>query len=330
MQCAVRTSLLVSVALLAISATAPAAELTREKHDLGGDLGIGTVAVSSDGKLYALVRALPNDTSVIRLFNADNSESKSKFFMEGQITCIQFTPDCKYLVAGSTNNQCAIWDIDTTKQVGTLSSHTDAIICLAICPKSNRIATSSFDKTVKIWDLDNKKLLATLKTSLILQHVAFSPTGEYLVTGGKDKFVRIWNTTSFEKIFAFDSHSEALACFAILPDGEAIATVAADGEIKLWDINISNKTANDRLHTSIGRGIPTLVVVHPKGHQIAIGLLSGEVMLCNMNPEAVVSEMKINSHKLPITGLSYSHDGKKLLLCSYFESYYCIFSGLPR
>lgn len=330
MQYAVRTSWLVSVAFLAMSAMVEGAELTSEKYDLGGDLGIGKVAVSSDGKLYALVRALPDDTSVIRLFNADNSESKSKFFMDGQITCVQFTPDCKYLVAGSTNSQCVIWDLGTTNQVGTLASHTDAIISLSICPKSNRIATSSFDKTVKIWDIDNKKLLATLKTALILQHVAYSPTGEYLVTGGEDQFVRIWNTTSFEKIFAFDSHSEALACFAILPDGEAIVTVAADGEIKLWDINLSNKTANDRLHSSIGRGKPSFVVVHPKGHQIAIGLLSGEVMLCNMNPDALVSEMKFNSHKLPVTGLSYSHNGKKLLSCSYFESYYCIVSGLPR
>ena len=307
-----------------------AASPQKNTVQLGNDLGVGKIAVSVDGKFVAIACIVGDNDSEIRLLAAGAKQQLAKFSIKGHVTCIQFAPDSKNLLVGGTNKECIVWSTSDHNEIGKFIGHTDALVGISVSAKSDRVATSSVDKSIKIWDLATSKLLATLNTPKGVIHcIAYSPIGDYLVSGGNDKTVRIWNSESFTEQFHFVAHSAGVNCLTFLPSGNTIITASAEGEVKAWDLFLKTKTSNDRLTWIVGRAKPLLIVAHPNSKQVAIGLSSGEVMICFLSSDSTVAEMKLNSHKVPVTALAYSHDGNKLFVGSFFESYYSMFSDLP-
>jgi len=57
--------------------------------------------------------------------------------------------------------------------------------------------SGSNDKTVRVWDLASGEVLLELMShGGDVQSVAFSRDGEYIVSGGEDGIVRVWNVHS--------------------------------------------------------------------------------------------------------------------------------------
>ena len=61
--------------------------------------------------------------------------------------------------------------------------------------------------------------------------VAFSPDGSWIVSGGEDKTIRIWDSHTGRQIRVFEGHSAALSSVAFSPDGKKL--YPADGIIHL-------------------------------------------------------------------------------------------------
>jgi WD40 repeat protein len=60
------------------------------------------------------------------------------------------------------------------------------------------IVTSGKDKKIKVYDWNNEENIHTLNNhSAYVQTLAFSPDEKYLFSGGDDKKVIVWCTTSW-------------------------------------------------------------------------------------------------------------------------------------
>jgi WD40 repeat protein len=67
--------------------------------------------------------------------------------------------------------------------------------------------------------------------------LAFSADGKRLVSGGRDKTVRVWNVASGEELYQLQGHGGTVYSVALSSDGKVLASGSDDKTIRLWDMS---------------------------------------------------------------------------------------------
>jgi WD40 repeat protein len=97
------------------------------------------------------------------------------------VTDVAFSPDSTLLVGGSLDGSVRVWDVQTGKERSVFED--DPIVCVAFS-SDGRLAWASGDK-VTIFDMmAGQKVLKIECYSHYVFHMAFSPDGKRLATGG--------------------------------------------------------------------------------------------------------------------------------------------------
>lgn len=65
--------------------------------------------------------------------------------------------------------------------------------------------------------------------------VAFSSDGKRIVSGSKDKTIRLWDVESGEHQPPFEGHQDSVNSVAFSPDGERIVSGSSDTTVRLWN-----------------------------------------------------------------------------------------------
>lgn len=107
-----------------------------------------------------------------------------------------------YVITGSDDHQLKVWSTRTAYLCHTLRGHEREINDIARDPSRRIIVSASRDATVRVWDLVNGENLYVLNCGgKAVNCVLFSPCPDrpYLLTGGDDGTVRLWNTRNFEQ-----------------------------------------------------------------------------------------------------------------------------------
>jgi len=105
---------------------------------------------------------------------------------------VAFTPDGKIL-ASTAGNKVKLWDVETGRELRTLTGHTDRVWSLAFSPDGKILASASSDNTVRLWDPATGGELRTLIGHTdVVGSVAFSPDGKSIVSGSNDGTIRVW------------------------------------------------------------------------------------------------------------------------------------------
>ena len=85
--------------------------------------------------------------------------------------------------------------------------------------------------------------------------VAFSPDGNWIVSGSEDKTLRIWDSREGGKLRVLRGHSSALSAVAISPDSKKIVSGSWDHTLKIWNAgsgkNVKTLTGHKDQVTSI-------------------------------------------------------------------------------
>ncbi|NJN86793.1 MAG: protein kinase [Leptolyngbyaceae cyanobacterium SL_7_1] len=143
--------------------------------------------------------------------------------------------------------------------------------------------------------------------------VALSPTGETIASGGVDRTIRFWDTTSGRLIatlpgrslWSTSGHGDRLSALTFACDGTLISS-SDDGTVKCWD------GATRKLQTTLpgqGWGIAALAI-SGDGTVLASGGGDGSIHL--WNPIAPEKLGELTKDQVPITGLALSPDGQFL------------------
>jgi WD40 repeat protein len=103
----------------------------------------------------------------------------------------------------------------------------------------------NYASIIKVWNYSDGSLLQTLEGhTKDVTSMAFSPDGNYLLSGSDDNSIRLWDTFSGNLVYRFekpntyipDSFSRSTINVSFSPDGKQFAMVSLDGSIHVWAI----------------------------------------------------------------------------------------------
>ena len=98
-------------------------------------------------------------------------------------------------------------------------------------------------------------------------HVEFSPRGDLLASAGKDGFIQIWNTASWELVLRFKASETEVNVAAFSPDGKSLATADDEGKLKIWQL----ATGRCEWEESAHKGDAVIARFTPDGKRIITG-----------------------------------------------------------
>jgi WD40 repeat protein len=98
------------------------------------------------------------------------------------------------------------------------------------------IGVASADCNIRVFDLfylDEKKQFTAHELSANI--IKYSPDGKFMLSGGRDAHLKIWDAKSHTLIKDIPAHNFAIYDIAFSPDGKLFATASRDKTVKIWN-----------------------------------------------------------------------------------------------
>ena len=138
--------------------------------------------------------------------------------------------------------------------------------------------------------------------------LSFSADGRYLVSGGYDRILRLWDCRTGKLLRELKDHSDAVYCVAFAPTGTLLASAGADRAVKVWDAE-----SGRRLYT-LGESTDWVYAVawHPQGRLLAAAGVDKSIRVWEANLQGGKLVQSVFAHKTPVWRLAFSADGTTL------------------
>ena len=96
------------------------------------------------------------------------------------------------------------------------------------------------EKTTKNQVRKQQKQFKCLKTldgySSYVESVAYSPDGTKIISGSRDRTIKIWDANTGECLKTLKGHSDCVEYVTFSPDGKRIVSGSDDKTIKIWGV----------------------------------------------------------------------------------------------
>lgn len=144
--------------------------------------------------------------------------------------------------------------------------------------------------------------------------VSFSPDGNLVASGSKDRSVKIWDANKGVLLHTLTGHQNWVPGVAFSPDGKRIASASWDKTIKLWDVQSGAQIRTFRGHTNWVRA----VAFSPNGKLLASGSTDKSIIL--WDPETGKLLRTLTGHQQRVRTLVFSADSKQLYSGSWDQT----------
>ncbi|KAJ2097347.1 substrate-specific activator of APC-dependent proteolysis [Coemansia sp. S100] len=226
-----------------------------------------------------------------RIHNRDSrmreSALISTYYAHTQEVCgLKWSPDRVQLASGGNDNLLFIWDQRFTpldsrvhsdvpgiapaartyrRPLFRLAEHHAGVKALAWCPTRPALLASgggTEDRCIRLWNTHEGSALASHDTRSQVCNLSWSHDGNELVSthGYSENHVVVWKYPAMVPLALLSGHTKRVLYLAHSPDGQTVATAAADETIRFW--NIFPKSSNTALSTATA-AIPSHLSAFP-------------------------------------------------------------------
>nr|XP_043617518.1 serine-threonine kinase receptor-associated protein-like [Erigeron canadensis] len=148
------------------------------------------------------------------------------------------TPDGFFLISASKDSTPMLRNGETGDWIGTFEGHKGAVWSCCLDTNALRAASASADFTAKLWDALTGDVLHSFDHKHIVRTCSFSEDTHFLLTGGFEKILRIFDLNRPEAPPREVEHSPgSVRTVAWLHSDQTILSSCSDsGGVRLWDV----------------------------------------------------------------------------------------------
>jgi WD40 repeat protein len=253
------------------------------RKSLGGQKQlISDIDISQDGNYLASA----SHDGTVNIWGIESGETISLPGLSGAILSLDYSPGDSYLAVGASN-AAWIWDVthNPPRIIHTQKYPGAQVNSVEFSPGGELVAQGLSDNSVYIRKAMDGTIIARLggHDGDILT-TAFSPDGNYFVSGSTDAVVNVWEITQLAKDdYQFENilsvrHVDWINDLAFSPDSKLLALASYRSEVQVWEIpsGIKSPIAPGSRWDQV-----LSVAFSPGGEQIAVGTSWGGIQLWN-------------------------------------------------
>ena len=276
----------------------------------------GTVVAvgGSDGKvrLYPMVDGVASAVPQAEFLGV--SEGTALF-------AVAYSPDGRLLATGGAGG-AALWDVSDPKNPvrGTLPVDGERVVQdMEFSPDGTKLVAGTSTPDVLRWNIDTSTNAVALPA---LPHPAdgivtatFSPDGRFLVTGGRQATLRVWDVAKWGEesapIFATEPNGTTVHYLGVAfsPDGRELAAGTTGREVVRWDMSDPARPTPLPALTGFSSYVNELNY-GKDGTRLAAGSSDNSVRVWDPRTGALIETLPDSG---AVTTVDYSDDGRNLV-----------------
>jgi len=239
-----------------------------------------------------------------------------------ELRTVAFSPDGKTFAIAGDDRKIRLFDAVTYVLIRILAGHEDAVYSVVFSPDGTKLASAGWDGTARVWDLaagieTNKFDVKAQKESRDHEEnkqyaVAFATdkSGKYVLSGGADGLIWIWNLAHNNLDRARTGHNEAhhtttVRSLSFAPNGsDEFVSAGSDGTIRFYLPKGGTKKVDAH------KGAAFRAIFSPTGDRVVSAGYDGKLKIWRTKGQELVKTFDASAKYLITTG--WSPDGKRL------------------
>ncbi|MBI5959085.1 MAG: protein kinase [Chloroflexi bacterium] len=262
----------------------------------------------------------------VRLWDITNGAEIRRFVGSSDgVLSVAVSPDGKTALTGGYDSLVRIWNVETGEQTGQFDGHLDRgfVSPLVFSPDGKTVVSSdSFGTDAEIPD-DDVILLWDVTTGEVIQQfvghndwvntAAFSPDGQLLATGSKDKLIKIWDVQTGELIRTLEGYESFINSVVFSSDGKYLLSGAElpDNRIILWNTETWEQERVLPGHD----GHVNSVAFSPDNQKIVSGGADNLVIVWDAASGKII--YRLQGHTAPVSRALFNADGTLIASASW-------------
>jgi WD40 repeat protein len=228
---------------------------------------------------------------------------------------IAASPDGRWLATAAHDGAVTLWDAATGQRARSLTAHPSVAWSVAFSPDSRLVASAG--DVIIVCDVATGREVSRYEGhERMISSLAFHPTRPWLISGGYDGTVRVWDREKGEALGVLHRGNGNVNGVAIRLDGRWAAAASADGRVRAWDLDrpLAFPSPPDRVVNGL-EGALWSVGFDPSGRTLATGAEHGAIILWDAPSFQRLTTLRGGSGQL--RQVSFSADGALLAGSAY-------------